>query len=553
MVALLVMFLLMDDIIFYIWLFFRGLFIFLVIVFLLSGLDDLFMDGVYYVRRAYRAIFRRHLIRPLTQDQLNACPEKAIAMMIPAWDESKVIGQMLLNSITTLDYRNYHIFIGTYPNDEATRLAAEKIREIYPQVSISVTPADGPTNKADCLNWIIQGIFAYEQEKGVKFDIFVIHDAEDIVHPLSFKYFNYLIPRMHMIQLPVFALEWSRTMGAAGIYIDEFAEHHSKDLRTREFLADTIPSAGVGTALSRTAVDFLAQQHQQQVFDVRSVTEDYQLGLQLRELQGKKIFLQQAVERVQTGRRWLSGKSYQRKILDPIATREFFPNSFSAAVRQRSRWIMGITLQGWRMGWTDSPGANYCLFRDRKGLLTNLLTLLGYPVVVFWCLVWLAEWLNPEIVIPPLVTPQEIYFTFMWIVLGLMLWRLLNRMLAVGRYYGPLQAGLSIPRLVVANFVNFFASVRAIYRFSHAYVNGRAPKWIKTAHAYPTLEQLRLYHRKLGDLLLDRRLITTRQLEEALEEQKKSGKKLGEILIANGILRNDDLVLVLAQQRPQTG
>ena len=533
---------------FYIWFFFRALFIFLVIVFLISGLDDLFVDLVYYIRAGYRAIFRRRLIRPVNRGQLNACPEKPIAIMIPAWNESDVIDKMLLNTITTLDYKNYHIFVGAYPNDEATLLAVERVREIYPQMSAIITPADGPTNKADCLNWIIQGIFAYERESKVQFDIFVMHDAEDIIHPLSFKYFNYLIPRVHMIQLPVLALEWKNARWVAGIYIDEFAELHSKDLRARELLADAVPSAGVGTALSRTAVDFLRQKHQQQVFDIRTLTEDYQLGLQLRELQGKKIFLQQAVERVEARRNWLTGRPVNRKVRDLIATREFFPNHFAAAVRQRSRWIMGIALQGWRMGWTDSLGANYFLFRDRKGLLTNLLTITGYPIVIFWLVVWLAEILNPDVVIPPLIENHEIYATLMWIVLGLLLWRLINRVAAVNRIYGIGQALLSIPRLVVGNFVNFWATIQAIRRYIHSRISGKAPEWVKTAHAYPTDDQLRLFHRKLGDLLLDRRLITTRQLAQALDEQKKSGKKLGEILVDMKVITAEDVAGALSRQ-----
>jgi adsorption protein B len=533
---------------FYIWYFFRVLFISLVIVFLVSGLDDLFVDLVYYIRVIYRAIFRRHLIRPVTRDQLNACPEKPIAIMVPAWKESDVIDKMLLNTITTLDYRNYHLFVGTYPNDEATFLAVEKIREIYPQVSAVVTPADGPTNKADCLNWVVQGIFAYEKENGVQFDIFVMHDAEDIVHPLSFKYFNYLMPRVHMIQLPVLALEWRHARWVAGIYIDEFAELHSKDLRAREFLTNTVPSAGVGTALSREAIEFLRRKHQHQVFDIRSLTEDYQLGLQLRDMQGKNIFLQQMVERVEARRHWLTGLQVHCRIRDLIATREFFPNNFADAVRQRSRWIMGIAIQGWRMGWTDSLGANYWLFRDRKGLITNLLTLAGYPIVIFWGVVWLLEWLNPNVVIPPLIGSREIYATLMWIVMGLLLWRLINRVVAVGRIYGIGQALLSAPRLVVGNAVNFWATVQAIRRYIRHRISGKAPEWIKTDHAYPTDDQLLLFHRKLGDLLLDRRLITTRQLEQALQEQKKSGLKLGNILMAQGVLWEEDLVSVLAHQ-----
>ena len=37
--------------------------------------------------------------------------------MVPAWNETGVIGNMAELAATTLDYENYHIFVGTYPND----------------------------------------------------------------------------------------------------------------------------------------------------------------------------------------------------------------------------------------------------------------------------------------------------------------------------------------------------------------------------------------------------------------------------------------------------
>ena len=135
-----------------------------------------------------------------------------------------------------------------------------------------------------------------------------------------------------------------------------------------------------------------------------------------------------------------------------------------------------------------------------------------------------------------------------WIVLGLLLWRLINRLVAVNRIYGSGQALLSVPRLVVGNFVNFWATVQAIRRYIRSRISGKAPEWVKTDHAYPTDDQLRLFHRKLGDLLLERRLITTRQLELALQEQKKSGKKLGEILVDMKIITTKDVADTLSKQ-----
>jgi len=71
------------DLSFNLWLVFRIFFIVLVMIYLLSGLDDLVVDLVYYVRLIYRAIFKRRSIRPVTQEQLNAVPEKPIVIIVP--------------------------------------------------------------------------------------------------------------------------------------------------------------------------------------------------------------------------------------------------------------------------------------------------------------------------------------------------------------------------------------------------------------------------------------------------------------------------------------
>ena len=53
---------------------------------------------------------------------------------------------------------------------------------------------------------------------------------------------------------------------------------------------------------------------------------------------------------------------------------------------------------------------------------------------------------------------------------------------------------------------------------------------------------------RLGDLLIEHELITAEQLEEALAEQKKSGRKLGRILIENGYVKEEDVLQVLSKQ-----
>ena len=62
-----------------------------------------------------------------------------------------------------------------------------------------------------------------------------------------------------------------------------------------------------------------------------------------------------------------------------VATREYFPATLEAAVRQRARWLLGITLAGWqRLGWPGTLVDRYMLLRDRKALLNAYLNIAAY-------------------------------------------------------------------------------------------------------------------------------------------------------------------------------
>ena len=53
---------------------------------------------------------------------------------------------------------------------------------------------------------------------------------------------------------------------------------------------------------------------------------------------------------------------------------------------------------------------------------------------------------------------------------------------------------------------------------------------------------------RIGDLLIAHKVISQEQLNAALAEQKKSGRKLGRVLIENGFLSEDQMLNFLAQQ-----
>ena len=52
----------------------------------------------------------------------------------------------------------------------------------------------------------------------------------------------------------------------------------------------------------------------------------------------------------------------------------------------------------------------------------------------------------------------------------------------------------------------------------------------------------------LGELLVEQSWITTADLEQALEEQEKTGRKLGQIVVENGFISVEELTTVLLGQ-----
>ena len=97
---------------------------------LVSGLDDLAIDIVYWIRRAWRAVtvFRRY--KPMDASALAPPQERPMAIMVPAWQEAGVIERMVKLAASTIDYPAYHIFIGTYPNDAATQSDVDQVRPV---------------------------------------------------------------------------------------------------------------------------------------------------------------------------------------------------------------------------------------------------------------------------------------------------------------------------------------------------------------------------------------------------------------------------------------
>jgi adsorption protein B len=430
--------------------------------FLLFAIDDLVVDLIYLTRWGWRSLTIDSRAPRMHVGGLPS-PMHAgwLAVLIPAWDEATVIAPMLRATLERFDHDEYRLFVGHYRNDPATLAAIRSVDN--PRVIAVEIDADGPTTKADCLNGLYAALTAHEAAAGRTAKAVVLHDAEDVVHPLELKLFDRLVEYAGLVQLPVVPLIDPDSRWVGGHYADEFAEAHMKELVVREAVGAAIPLAGVGCAIERIALARLAARHDGRPFAGASLTEDYEMGLRLGAIGVRTMFVRIPAE--------AGGRAV-------VASRGHFPATISAAVRQKARWIGGIAFAGWdRLGWRGGLGERWMRMRDRRGPLAALLLLAGYAAAILWTQVAMAAALGAPISVPV----STALATLMWINGWLLGWRLLMRACFTTAAYGWREGLRSVPRTIVANIIAVLAARRALLLHSA----GGAKRWDKTRHIFP--------------------------------------------------------------------
>jgi adsorption protein B len=437
--------------------------LFAAVGFLLFGLDDVLVDLIWIGRTLKRRLLGRGWNLACAESLRPPVAPGRIAIFVPAWDEADVIPAMLAHARDTFGDANWRLYVGCYPNDPATIAAVRPFSG--GRIRLVVNPVPGPTSKADCLNRLYEAMCADETDEGEPCKAVVLHDAEDVVHSAELRLFDSLIERFDLVQLPVLPLIDPKSRWIGGHYADEFAESHGKELVVREALGAAVPSAGVGCAIARDALDRLADAHGAP-FDPASLTEDYELGLKLRFMGGRGAFV-----RLPAGQ----GRPV-------VSTRGYFPSTLEAAVAQKSRWMTGIALAGWdRLGWRGGFAERWMRLRDRRSLLAALILFAAYVALVLWGILYAFE-LFGGLVMQPI---PALLSSLLAVNLGLLAWRLVMRFGFVTRAYGWREGLRALPRVVIANIVAMLAARRAVTRYLIGRRTGTSA-WGKTAHAFPT-------------------------------------------------------------------
>lgn len=307
----------------------------------------------------------------------------------------------------------------------------------------------------------------------MRFKAVVLHDAEDVVDARELAVFDHLIPRLAMVQLPVTPLVDRGSRWVSGHYLDEFAEAHGKDVVVREAIGAAVPSAGVACAIERDMLGAIAGAAGAP-FDPDCMTEDYELGIKVAARGGRGALVR--IAGVRGGR--------------VVATREHFPATADAAIRQKTRWLLGIALSGWdRVGWPGGWADRYMLLRDRKAIVAPLLTAAGYVAVAATLVdMALVASLPGAARFAPLAPAGSPLAVLLWVNGAALGWRLGLRAGFTASVHGWREGVRAIPRVVVANWINAAAAIAALRRYRRIARGREAPRWDKTVHRFPAPE-----------------------------------------------------------------
>lgn len=438
--------------------------LFAAVGFLVGGLDDFVVDCIWVFRSLWRRLtIYRHIPRADAATLDKPVDSGRIIVFVAAWDEAAVIGRMIDHAARTFDHADYRIYIGCYPNDCATVAAVNALG--LPQVRVVIGDAPGPTTKADCLNTLWRALIRDEAAEGFRAKAIVLHDAEDIVHSAELRVFDTLIERFDLVQLPVLPLPDPRSRWIGGHYSDEFAEAHGKTIVVREAIGAAIPAAGVGCAFSRDLLAHVADARGGAPFDGDSLTEDYEIGLRLADFGGRGAFVR------------LPGARKSAM----VGVRAHFPATLEAAIRQKSRWIVGIALAGWdRLGWRGGWAESWMRLHDRRALIGAVVLLAGYAALVLTIGLWASHLLLGT----DFSKTTPLLGLLLSISGAILLWRLAVRCAFVTYAYGWREGLRSIPRAVIGNVIAIMAARRALWLYLRMRHDG-VVRWDKTAHAFP--------------------------------------------------------------------
>jgi adsorption protein B len=424
--------------------------LFVSILVTVSSLDDIFIDLL--------SLFIKNKEQGEPPHTDNIPP---IGVFVANWSEESVLRQMVEGNLARISHKSVKLYLGVYPNDEGTKKIALELEKKYPdRVVVVINSLEGPTSKGQLLNEMFNQVFTGDDPP----EMVVMHDSEDVIDERTFEVYASYHKDYDFIQTPIFSLDSRHRSLVAASYMDEFAEKHTRELVVRNALGAILPSAGVGTCLSKKLIQHFISKRGS-VLDNSTVTEDYILGCESTHAGFKSLY---------------AFVRYDNDKFPIVATYEFFPKDFWASVKQKTRWTYGIIFEGYHsIGFQGSIWDHYFYLRDRKGIICNYLPAISGVLIILLLLGVFNPFGMTPLMQDWLWIAYHANFVFMII-------RYSVKVFSIKEVYGYWDFIGVLTRWPVYSIINLIAVYRAW--MTYVFVSGFATKqitWSKTEHEVP--------------------------------------------------------------------
>lgn len=380
----------------------------------------------------------------LIDDTQSTTDPSFITIVIPAYDEAKVIGRTI-DIFEMVNYPKdfYEILIATYESDRRTREVVKEYEKKYPNVREVVNPTRPPTNKAQNLNHAYQFI-------DKKTEIVGFHDAEDVVSRNILSDANYWLNKgFSAVQFKVIPERRGDSLTERS-YALTFTKTYNFIVPLKEKLSRLVSSAGTATYIKKSVLDEMRELYGY-LFDERNFAEDFEFSLRL------------------------ASQGYKIKYVDSSVVREKFPSEFSHAVKQRSRWALGTiqVLLKHRVGKGTKLSEKIGLATDYLGLASPLWTVafgLGIATIASGMSgVSLINYNSP------------LYIMSIVNTLGALEEILVTPFYAKREYGGSLKEYMKdILATIVNDAINALAVSKALSKYIKSKMKGETIEWYKT-------------------------------------------------------------------------
>lgn len=472
-----------------------------------------------------------------------------MAILIPAWRDSAQLRKTVESLLSTYE-ENLTIFVGSWVQDSSTHEEAARLSFEFPQVNHCTASSRFTGSSTACANDIAAFVRVYQDDTGDEFDGYLFLKGGEYLHSSAISIVADALTRSDVVRLPKVSEGKRLSNFITAMESDSRAEFYIREMRLRAELG-TLGGPELGLAVSHKVFctpDDSGDFQLRHLLNPSSLASDYEMvqrlrGYDITAISAPLVFSQSDGERADS-----------ESIIGVISE---LPDSIATSVRARARRMLGACIDGWRCyGWQGGWPYAYGLWRDRRRLI------LGMPFGLAVCFALVSFLLacafgavpgTPEFASASILPTTLLLLTTLGAVL-----KVVYRHLAVKTVIGSKRLSAVLPAMVIELVITSLAACVAMLfwmrgssqtpRTREPDSDGQFTKLATTPLNNRVSEALSTDHTPIGELLVEWHVLSPTDRDRALQEQLRTGQRIGNILVNHGLVTESTVLEAAAHQ-----